>query len=78
MQKYALTNLNKDGQRVLTFANQGRNHYDTRQEAQALLDLFKEDLRARVLDNRADTLEVHAIECYENGDAKSIFISGKE
>jgi hypothetical protein len=60
--------------RHLTFANQGRNLYATRTEAQEALELFELDLRAKVLGEMANTLEVREVECYENGDAVSIYV----
>lgn len=65
-----------EGVRRLTFANQGRNHYDTREEAQAALDGYVADgsLRSKVLGDAADTLEVREVECYDHGDAtRTIF-----
>ncbi len=73
MTRYAITNLNVHGQRVLTFRNQGRYHYDTMTEAEIALMEYQPLLREKVLGDRADTLEVRPVECYENGDAKGIY-----
>lgn len=72
---YAITHVNREGMRQLTFANQGRNHYSTQRAAKKALAEFVQvgDLRAKVLGNMADTLEVRPIECYDHGDAKGIY-----
>lgn len=74
--RYAITKINKDGDRVLAFANQGRNHFDTQEAAER-------HLRATLENNTADTLrsvygdvskmEVRPVECYEHGDAIGIY-----
>lgn len=73
MKRYAITHINKDGYRTLTFANQGRNHYETREQAETALSAYKPDLQSKVLGDAADTLEVRAVECYDSGDAKQIY-----
>lgn len=70
--RYVITHINKDGLRGLTFANQGRNHYDTREEAERMRTLVESDMRARG-DNRADTLRAVPKECYDHGDAVGIY-----
>lgn len=70
---YAITHINKDGMRTLTFGNQGRNHFNTREGAQDSLELNKPQLRAKILGKMADTLEVRPVDCYDNRDAKGIF-----
>lgn len=70
--RYAITHVGKDGLRTLTFANQGRNHYVTREEAEALMALFAPGLR-NVLGAKTATLEVREVECYDHGDAKGIY-----
>jgi len=67
--RYAVTHINSQGLRVLTFANQGRNHYDTQAEAEKALEFYKPDLRAKILGEKADTLKVLPVECYDHGDA---------
>lgn len=73
--RYAITYLAANGLRTLMFANQGRNHYDTKEQAdRALLEyVHVGDLRAKVLHDRAGTLEVRPVDCYEHGDAKGIY-----
>ena len=70
--RYAITHINKDGDRVLTFANQGRNHYDTMTEAQLALEMYAPSLDQKTGVN-VETLAVVAIDCYDNGDAKGIY-----
>ena len=72
MTLFAITHV-KDGLRQLTFANQGRNHYETEGAAKQMLRRFEPDLRAKVLGAAADTLEVRPVECYDHGDAKGIY-----
>ena len=74
---YAVTHIPSDGpmkgMRRLTFANQGRNHCETREEAQAKLDLLKDQLKEKILGKDADTLEVRPVKCYDHGDAMGIY-----
>jgi hypothetical protein len=70
---YCITHVNKDGFRQLTFANQGRNHYDTRESAENAMKPYEPDLRAKILGDLADTLEVRMALCYHHGDAKKIY-----
>jgi hypothetical protein len=72
--RFTITHVNADGLRALTLANQGRNHYDTREEADAALEKLKTSLRERILGDRADTLLVSEIECYGHGDAVGIYV----
>ncbi len=71
---FAITHVNRNGVRTLTFANQGRNHYATADAANAAMRDYEPGLRAKVLGNMADTLEVRPVECYDNGDAVAIFV----
>jgi hypothetical protein len=70
---FAITHVNGDGRRTLTFANQGRNHYETSQAAQQALWDYEPDLRAKVIGAAADTLEVRPVRCYDHGDAVGIY-----
>lgn len=72
--RYAITHVGAAGLRQLTFANQGRNHYDTRKAAEDALTLFAPSLRAKVLGDAADTLRVSEVECYYHGDALRFYI----
>lgn len=73
-QRWAVTHVNADGYRVLTFANQARNHYESQAGAETALTQFAQGLREKILGSRADTLEVRRITCYENGDAVGIYV----
>lgn len=74
MERFAITHYDsKSGVRQLTFANQGRNFYATREDAEKAMQLFEPDLRSKILFDAANSLEVRAVDCYENGDAKSIY-----
>lgn len=66
--RYAVTHIATDGVRVLTRANQGRNHFDTRAEAETWMNATKASLRAKVLGDGADTLRVLTVTCYDHGD----------
>ena len=78
---YAITHKHRNGFRTLSFANQGRNHFNTREEA-------VNRLKAMLLNNSKDTLisvygnidsfEVRPIECYDHGDAKRIYFDDVE
>jgi hypothetical protein len=73
--RYVITHV-KNGLRVLTNANQGRYHFDTREAAQAWLDLFKGDqgLPRVLTPEQVASLRVTETECYDHGDAvRSIF-----
>jgi hypothetical protein len=73
MKRFAITHISpKTELRTLTFANQGRNFYVHREGAEEAIGFFREGLR-RVLGTAADTLEVREVDCYANGDAKSIY-----
>lgn len=77
---YAITHINRDGMRTLTYANQGRNHCETRAEAErklaALVGNTDVARLEQVFGNQAlGTFDVRAVECYDHGDAKSIYFS---
>ena len=72
--RYAITHVNRDRLRVLTFANQGRNHYDDRADAARRLASFlqgnpEQTLRDIYGDPAIGTFEVTPVECYDHGDA---------
>ena len=76
MQRFAITHYDKKtGLRQLTFANQGRNFYATNSEAEEAMAAFEPDLRAKILGEAANTLEVRVVDCYDNGDAKGIYFN---
>lgn len=68
--RYAITHVSKSpsmrGLRVLTLANWGANHYDTREAAEAALEVLRPGLVAKV---HLEGLEVRPVECYDHGDA---------
>lgn len=76
--RYAITHLNEHGDRVLSFPNQGRNHFDTPEEAQkriaAVLNNNTIDLLISIYgDGGVKSLEVRPVKCYENGDVYGYF-----
>ena len=67
--RYVLSRINKDGLRVMVYAQQGRHTYATRDEAQKHLDDFlKNNTQERLIEvfgeQAVGTFEVSAIECY--------------
>ena len=72
--KYAITHIDEKGLRRLTFANQGRNHYDTAAIAEANLKVFKSNNNLESILKYPETLDVRAVECYDHGDAKGIYV----
>jgi len=71
--RYAVTYVNRDGFRVLAHANQGRNHFETLEEAQthiaATLANNSRDTLESVFGPHLDTLEATPTKCYSHGDA---------
>jgi len=71
--RYAITKVNKDGLIVLASANQGRNHFDTEEQATKHLALLRannsNDNLKYFADGHPEKLAVRAIECYHHGDA---------
>lgn len=75
--RYAITHVHKNGLRGLTFANQGRNHYDTRAAAYEALGAYMRPGNGldRVLEPKQfESLRVDTIECYDHGDAVGIWV----
>lgn len=68
--RYVITHLQKDGLRALAFPNQGRNHYDTKEQAEKAREALKPELESK-LGFRA--LEVRETDCYDHGDAVGIY-----
>ena len=73
--RYVITHVSDaGGLRVLTFSRQGRDTFDTQEQAEEAMRVFEPGLRARSLGDRADTLEVRPVECWHHHDPKtSIF-----
>lgn len=74
--RYAITHINREGLRVLSSANQGRNHFDTEQAAKNHLAamLKPETNRPHVLASvfgrhYTETMRVDPVRCYDHGDA---------
>lgn len=75
---YAVTHINRDGMRQLTWPNQGRYHYETPEMAQkwisdATANNSPENLSRFFGPQAIGTFEVRPVECYDNGDAVRIF-----
>jgi len=67
--RYVLSRIDKDGLRVMVYAQQGRYTYATKDEAKILLKLFLENnTQERLIEvfgrQAVGTFEVSAIECY--------------
>lgn len=70
---YAVTHINKDGYRVLSRPNQGRNHFATASDAQHMIDAMLKNNSLDTLESvygkdGARTFEVRKIKCYDHGD----------
>lgn len=75
--RYAITHVHKGGLRGLSFANQGRNHFDTQQEAaEALLAYMRPEhgLDRVLTPEQFKTLRVDSIICHDHGDAIGIWV----
>jgi hypothetical protein len=75
---YALTFVNKDGFRILAQANQGRNHFKTKEEANQHLKAVIQNNSPSTLESiygkeGLKTLEVRPVNCYDHGDAMGIY-----
>lgn len=63
--RYVITNIDKKGElRVLTLSGQGTDTFGTKLEAETRMRILEPQLRAKVLGDRADTLEVTEVECW--------------
>ncbi|CAB4581874.1 MAG: hypothetical protein F2563_05130 [Actinobacteria bacterium] len=76
-QRYTVTYINKDGLRTFINPNQGRFHFDKENDAKehlanTLIHNTIEVLNSVYCDYR--TLRVDPIECYDHGDAISVYI----
>ena len=75
---YAVTHVNEDGIRQLSYANQGRNHSETKEEAERKLVPFisnnsESQLSSAFGKQALGTFEVRPVECYDHGDAVRIY-----
>ena len=74
MKRYAITHLHRDGTRALTFANQGRNHFDKKADAEQKLAALIQNNDTKRLEQlfgwqALGTFAVSEIDCYTSGDA---------
>jgi len=75
MIRYAITGIKKDGLRSLSMDNQGRNFKDTKEQAEIQLSqILSVNNHETIADLMGNALRVDAIDCYENGDAKGIYV----
>lgn len=80
MIRHVITFKNASGQRQLMGPNQGRHFSRTREAAELklknLLDNTSENSLIQIFGPQAlNTFEVRECECYESGDAKSIYFN---
>lgn len=76
--RYAATCVNREGMRTLMRANQSHSHWDSREDAQKWVDAVvganSEANLEQVWGKQAiGTFEVRPVECYEHGDAVSVY-----
>ena len=79
MIRFNVSFLNKDGDRVLMPPNQGRHFSDTREDKEAWLKACLENTGEEKLvsifgEQARGTFRVDAFDCYENGDAKGVYV----
>lgn len=74
---YAITVHTEDpNYRVLAFSNQGRNHFETREEAENWLEAMRKNNTPETLKQlKLDKSQVDPIVCYKHGDATSIYVN---
>lgn len=75
MVRYVVTHITK-GHRQLTFAMQAANAYDTPQEAQRILDIFRDggQLIKVMTQEEINTMAVRPCECWPNtGEPKGMW-----
>jgi len=78
MQRFAITYLAKNKMRKLVHPNQGRYFSDTEEDANKQLEtMLRSNTQAQFADvfgeQAVGTFEVRPVECYDSGDAKSIY-----
>lgn len=78
MKKFVITHINRDGIRQLTGANQGHRFSDSKEYAEKMLeDLIESNSDKKVSEvfgsQAVGTFEVREVECYQTGDAKTIY-----
>jgi hypothetical protein len=75
---FAITHINRDGMRTLSSANQGRNHFEKREDASARLYAILKNNSPKTIEQHygmqaVGTFEVRPVECYDHGDATGIY-----
>ena len=75
---FAITHIDKDGLRRLTFANEGRNHYANKRDAEDYLRAINKNTGnerlAQIFGAQSlNTFKVLPVECYWHGDAVGIY-----
>lgn len=78
MKRFVITHIGLGGERVITFARQGRNTYGSKKDAQRILDAFLDpeignDIAGLYGPQSIGTFEVRAVECWDNHDPKSCY-----
>lgn len=76
---YNLSFVNRSSDRVMVGANQGRYMHESREACEAFLMAFLENNGAERLESiygaqAMGTFRVDAFECYDHGDALSIYV----
>ncbi len=70
MIKYVITAIKSNGERMLAFANDSRNSYDTDELATTAMNNVKQNnSKERVAELVGTDLKVLPVECYPGGDA---------
>ena len=78
--RYAITHINADGYRILSYAAQGRNMHASRDKASAWLSSMLTNNSQSTLESvhgkqATGTYRVDAFDCYDHGDPKGIYVS---
>jgi len=76
--RFALTHINREGIRALTRANQGANHFDTKEQAEAHFLSFLKNNTQKLLEQvygrqAFTTFEIRPVKCYDSGDAIDVY-----
>ena len=67
--RYVITKLDNQGMRVLGFPNQGRFHFDTKEEAEKVTETIR-DSNSTLLQKYFPKVKVVAAMCWHHGDCK--------
>lgn len=81
MIRFAITHINREGRRTLSYPNQARYHFDDRDLAEKVLknysdptDHSRHNIALHFGNQALGTFEVREIDCHETGDAKDIYL----